>query len=67
MIASGVIGVILFVALQKGLEAMTGTFENGKTTVALIQAFVSGVYVTALAPWIFQRLRLAEMRKPANG
>jgi glycerophosphoryl diester phosphodiesterase len=67
VIASGVIGVILFVALQKGFEAVTGLFGNGKMTVTLIQAFVSGVYVTALAPWIFQRLRLAEMRKPANG
>ncbi len=66
-IASGVIGMILFVALQKGFEAVTGTFENGKTTVALIQAFVSGVYVTALAPWIFQLLRLSEKGKPADG
>jgi hypothetical protein len=67
VIASGVIGMILFVALQKGFEAMPGLFEHGKTAVTLIQAFISGVYVTALAPWIFQRLRLAEMRKPANG
>ncbi len=66
MIASGVIGVILFFALQKGFGAVTGTFENGKTTVVFIQSFVSGGYVTALAPWIFQHLRLAEKRKTAG-
>jgi hypothetical protein len=66
LIASGVIGVILFVALQKGFEAVSGMVQNGKTTVALIQAFFSGVYVTALAPWIFQHFRFAEKRKPAN-
>ncbi len=67
VIASGVIGVILFVALQKGFEAVPGMVENGKKEVALIQAFVSGLYVSALAPWIFQHLRLAEKRKSANG
>jgi membrane-associated phospholipid phosphatase len=66
IIASGVIGVILFVALQKGFEAVPGMFGNGKTTVDLIQAFVIGVYFAALAPWIFQLLRIAEKRKSAD-
>jgi hypothetical protein len=55
-----VIGVILFVILQEGFEAATGMFKNGRMMVALIQAFVSGLYVSALAPWLFQRFRLAE-------
>jgi membrane-associated phospholipid phosphatase len=66
VIASGVIGVILFFALQKGFEAVLGMFQNGKTSLDLSQAFVSGLYVTALAPWIFQRLKLAEKGKPAG-
>lgn len=60
MIASGVIGVILYIALQKGFYLVTAMFENGKTTVIFFQAFAMGVYVTALAPWIFQRIRLAK-------
>jgi glycerophosphoryl diester phosphodiesterase len=60
IIASGVIGVILFFVLQEGFEAATGMFKNGRMMVALIQAFVSGLYVSALAPWLFQRFRLAE-------
>jgi hypothetical protein len=35
--------------------------------VAFIQAFVSGLYLAALAPWIFQRLKLADKGKPAAG
>ncbi|MEE9612196.1 MAG: phosphatase PAP2 family protein [Desulfatiglandales bacterium] len=64
IIASGVIGVIVFVVLSKGFQAATGSLENGKTAVALIQALVTGVYMTALAPWIFQRLKLADKGKP---
>jgi len=59
IIASGIIGVILFMALRKGFQEFAGQFLNIRMTVALIQALILGVYVTALAPWIFQHLKLA--------
>jgi glycerophosphoryl diester phosphodiesterase len=65
VIASATIGLIVFIALRKGFQAAGALLENGKTAVALIQAFVSGVYLAALAPWIFQRLKLADKGKPA--
>jgi membrane-associated phospholipid phosphatase len=66
LIASAVIGLILFMLLSKGFQAVTATLENGGTAMALIQALLSGIYMTALAPWIFQRLKLAEKGKPAD-
>ncbi len=61
------IGLILFIALRKGFQAVEGVLENGRTAVAFIRAFISGVYLAALAPWIFQRLKLADKGKPAAG
>lgn len=60
IIASGLIGVIILIALRKGIQIVTATLEIGRMTVAYIQALISGVYMTALAPWIFQRLKLAD-------
>ena len=57
---SGLIGVIILIALRKGIQILTATLEIGRMTVAYIQALISGVYITALAPWIFQRLKLAD-------
>lgn len=60
VIASGVIGVIVFIALRKGFQAVEGMLESGRMAVALSQALISGIYMTALAPWIFQLLKLAD-------
>ena len=60
VIASGVIGVIVLIALRKGFQTVEGMLESGKMAVALSQAFISGIYMTALAPWIFQLLTLAD-------
>ena len=65
VIVSAAIGLILFIALRKGFQAVEGMLENGRTAVAFIRAFISGVYLAALAPWIFQRLKLADKGKPA--
>jgi membrane-associated phospholipid phosphatase len=59
-IASGIIGVIMFMGLRKGFQEMAGILYDGMTTVVIIQALVGGVFTAALAPWIFQHLRLAE-------
>ena len=59
-ITSGIIGVILFISLRKGFQEMAGVLQDGRTTVIITQALVGGVYVAALAPWIFQLLKLAE-------
>lgn len=66
IMASGIIGVILFTFLREGFQEVAGALQNGRTTVAIIQALVCGVYVTALAPWIFQHLKLADKGKPAE-
>ncbi len=58
---------VLFIVLRKGFRELAGILENGTTTVALIQALVSGMYVTALAPLIFQNLHLADKGKSADG
>lgn len=60
IIVSGLIGLIVLIVLRKGIQIVTETLEIGKMTVAIITAFISGVYMTALAPWIFQHLKLAE-------
>lgn len=65
VITSGVIGVLMLMALGKTFQGVTGILENGRTVVAFIQAFVIGIYITALAPWIFQRLKLAKKGKAA--
>jgi membrane-associated phospholipid phosphatase len=60
IIVSALIGVVILIVLRKGIQIVTATLEFERITVASIQAFISGVYMTALAPWIFQRLRLAD-------
>ena len=60
IIASGLIGVVILIALRKGIQTVTAILEIGRMTAAFIQAFISGVYMTALAPWVFQRLKLAD-------
>jgi PAP2 superfamily len=60
IIASGIIGVILFMGLGKGFQELAGILQGERATVTIILALFGGVYTAALAPWIFQRLRLAE-------
>jgi membrane-associated phospholipid phosphatase len=63
-IASGIIGVILFMGLRKGFQEIAGILQDGRTTVIIIQALFLGAFMSAFAPWIFQHLRLAEKAKP---
>ena len=60
VIVSAAVGLIVFVALRKGFDAVEGLLQNGRTALAFIEAFVSGLYLASLAPWMFQRLKLAE-------
>jgi hypothetical protein len=55
-----VIGVIVLIALRKGFQTVERMLESGKMAVAFSQAFISGIYMTAWAPWIFQLLKLAD-------
>jgi hypothetical protein len=64
-IASGAVGAILFVLLNKGFRELAGALPDETTTITMLQALFGGVYTAALAPWIFQRLRLADRGKPA--
>ena len=66
IIASGIIGMIGFMALNKGFQAVAEIFESKKTAIVLAQALVMGLYITAPAPWIFQRLKLAYKGKPSE-
>lgn len=66
IILSGIIGVILFVAVRKGFQEFARLFENGGPIPSLIQPFILGVYVTALAPWMFQKLHLSPGGHPSE-
>ena len=59
VLLSGVIGVFVFLLLQKGFREAGLWLTSGKPYIDLFQAFLLGVYITAFAPWIFQKLRLA--------
>ncbi len=52
--------MIVLIALRKGFQTVEGMLESGKIAVALSPALISGIYMTALAPWIFQLLKLAD-------
>jgi membrane-associated phospholipid phosphatase len=60
VMASAVVGLIVFIALRNGFDAVEEMLQNGLTALAFIEAFVSGLFLAAVAPWMFQRLRLAE-------
>jgi hypothetical protein len=60
MIASGMLGVISFMFFQEGFLELAETFQGARTIIIIIQALFGGVYTAALAPWMFQLLRLAE-------
>jgi membrane-associated phospholipid phosphatase len=60
VLASAVVGVILLIAMRKGFQVAEGIFESGRMVVALSGALINGIYMTALAPWIFQFLKLAD-------
>lgn len=59
VLISGVFGIIVFIALRIAFRTVMDALGNGRMVVGLIYALVSGAYVTALAPWIFQNLKLA--------
>lgn len=67
ILASGAIGVIVFMGMRIGFQALAEMLETGRMVVILIQTLVIGVYMTALAPWLFQGLNLAHKGKPADG
>jgi hypothetical protein len=60
VLASGVIGVIFLIAIRRGFQAAEGMFESGRAVVAISGALITGIYMSALAPWIFQLLNLAD-------
>ena len=62
ILASGVIGIIiffLFLYIRLEFWITMESLDNAKIAVLFTHAFVNGLYVTALAPWIFQKLNLA--------
>ena len=63
VIVSGVIGLIVLIALQKGL----GMLEIGRMDIVLTRALISGIYMIALTPLIFQLLKLGDKDDFVNG
>ncbi len=59
---SGILGIIVFTALNKGFAQAAEIFESQKPYIALVQSFILGMYITGLSPWLFQRTRLAGKR-----
>lgn len=63
VIVSGVIGLIVLIALRKGL----GMLEIGRMDIVLTRALISGIYMIALTPLIFQLLKLGDKDDFVNG
>ena len=59
VLASGVVGIIVFIVFLIAFRTVMDTLGTARTVAGLIYALFSGAYVAALAPWIFQNLRLA--------
>jgi membrane-associated phospholipid phosphatase len=57
---SGLVGTIIYLLIRLELQILINNFESIKLIIFYVNAFVCGVYITALAPWIFQRLHLVE-------
>ncbi|MFO7962703.1 MAG: phosphatase PAP2 family protein [Desulfobacterales bacterium] len=57
--ASGLLGILAFFMLNKMLVGFTNNLESAGVYLLIFQSIFMGAFVTAFAPWIFQRLRLA--------
>jgi hypothetical protein len=60
VVASGILGIAVFTALNKGFAQASEIIGSQKPYMALVQSFILGMYITGLAPWLFQRIRLAD-------
>jgi hypothetical protein len=60
LIASGIVGIFVFTALNKGFAQAAIIIESHKFLIVLTRSFILGIYITALAPWMFQRFKLAD-------
>ena len=59
VVVSGILGIVVFMALGKGFSGISNVLGTYGDLVKIIQTLVLGAYVSALAPWMFQRLKLA--------
>jgi membrane-associated phospholipid phosphatase len=59
VIVSCILGIAVFIAVNKGFSGISNLFGNYGDLVKIILALVLGAYISALAPWMFQRLKLA--------
>jgi glycerophosphoryl diester phosphodiesterase len=60
VIASGVVGIFVLMAFNKGLAQAAVIMETRKSLILLTQSFIMGMYITGFAPWLFQCLKLAD-------
>ncbi len=67
IIVSSTLGIVVFMALNKGFHGISNFFEGAAgACIGIIQALVLGAYISALAPWMFQRLKLAAEQNPGQ-
>lgn len=60
-VGASLVGVVGLLALRKGLPELGSTLSPDGTIFRLLnQSLILGFYVTAVAPWIFQILKLGE-------
>ena len=63
VLLSVLLGVSFFLFLRKGFHQIGIWFESVKMYIGLFQALFLGIYISAIAPWMFQRLHLAKRKK----
>jgi hypothetical protein len=52
--------MLFFVLIRKGFEMTGELLPVDQAVVALVESFILGIYVAAVAPWIFRWFRLAK-------
>lgn len=61
IVCASVVGLVGFFALQKGLPELGSALNLDGTIFRLLtQGLILSFYITAIAPWIFQILKLGD-------
>ncbi|MCP3922183.1 MAG: phosphatase PAP2 family protein [Desulfobacterales bacterium] len=61
-VIAGFIGVLGLVVLRKGMSLAVNNFIPDNLTVNIVQAFIVGLYMTAIAPWFLIKVKLASQK-----
>lgn len=64
--SSGILGILGFMALHRGLSSISALSGDFGPLIGIIQALLLGFYIPALAPWMLQRMGLAARGGGAN-